>query len=324
VERDLSAAVARDIVARLQAFDTEDFWAEAGSSDGLAVFVAPDHEACFRLPAQFPELQVVGPTFHTKPLIRFLQASSLSYHLLALNVNRVILYEGLGDSIQEVPLRGVPLSLEAFEAGEATDSRGSDSRGHHGPGGSKEHGKLVLEKFFRAVARDLWKNHLRTSARGLILAAPPQHQALFRKVAQIPTLLEAGVAGDPARMSPAELQGEARRVLEPEVQRRIQKAKEEFGFALSRSQASDGLRQVAEQVAAGRVRLLFVESGRRVWGLFNPETGEVAPGDATRNAYDVDLLDELAEQTIVKGGDVFILRKEDMPTQRGVAAIYRF
>lgn len=329
LQRDMPGPASRELLALLEAYDRQEFWEDDHAGDGLCVFAARGFHLAYRLPGQFPQLQVVGATFHTKPLIRYLQGNALSCYLLALTLRRVVLYQGLGDSIQEVPLRGVPASLEEFEASFAGEERepgrpGGFPRLPRGLAGLKEEDKTDLEKFFRAVAKDLWKNHLRTSALPLLLAAPAQHQALFRRVAQIPTLLEAGITVDPAKFAPEELLVEARRVLEPAIQRRVQKAKEEFGLARSRGQGSEDLAEIARLLVAGRIRVLFVESGRRVWGTLNPKTGEILPGDRSRRVDDVDLLDEVAEGTLVRGGEVFVLKKDDMPSATGIAAILRF
>ncbi|MBI4602802.1 MAG: hypothetical protein HY721_12670 [Planctomycetes bacterium] len=326
--RDVPGAAAREVKARLEELDREELWDEGRRSDGFAAFVCRGFSSCYRLPGTFPELQVVGGSFHTKPLIRFLQGNSFAYHVLAVNLHRVALYEGHGDSIQEVPLEGVPQAPEGGERGSpevsgAARGKGAD-RFHYGQGGPKEHAKEEIEKHFRGVAREVWKGRLRSSARPLVLAAAAHHQPIFRRVAQIPVLLEAGIVADPAKLSPEEIKAEARRVLEPEIQRRIAKVKDEFGLARSRGQGSDDLQEVSRSVMAGRVNTLIVESGRRIWGMLHLGTGEIVPGDSARNAYDVDLLDELAEAALVRGAQVYVLGKDEMPTARGLAAVFRY
>jgi hypothetical protein len=328
LERDLPGPITRELKDRLAAFDREEFWEAGRRSDGLAVFVCQGRSAAYRLPGRFPELQVVGASFHTKPLIRFLQGNSFAYYLLALNVQRVALYEGLGDAIVELPLDNVPQAPEEDQYAPIEVQHGVRQKGgariHYGQGGRKEHAKEELEKFFRVVARELGKTRLKASSRPLVLAASAHHQPLFRKVAQLPSLLEEGVVVDPAKLTPDELKAEARRVLEPEIQRRIGRARDAFGHARSKGHGSDVLGDVAAAVVQGRVRTLLVESGRRIWGMLNPVTGEILPGDPARNAYDVDLLDELAEATLVSGGEVFVLTRDEMPTANGIAAVFRF
>jgi hypothetical protein len=324
LERDVPGPPARDIARRLRSLDREEFWEQGRLADGLAVFAASGLLAAYRLQGRFPELQVVGPSFHTKPLIRFLQESSLGYHVLLLSLRRVALYEGFGDVIQEVSLNDVAASVDEFREPPEGGRQGHRDRLSYGQGTTREEAKADMEKFFRALAKDLWKNHLHGSARPVILAALPQHQAVFRKVSPIQTLVDGGISVDPSAWTIDQVKAEARRVLEPEIARRIGKAREEFALARSRGQGSDSLKETAEAVVKGRVKLLLVESGRRIWGMLDTGNGGILPGDPSRNAYDVDLLDEMAEITLSHGGDVFVLTKDQMPTANGLAAVFRF
>ena len=92
----------------------------------------------------------------------------------------------------------------------------------------------------------------------------------------------------------------------------------------SENQGSERLRDVAKAVAGGRVKQLMVESGRRIWGMLDESTGELVPGEPEKNAYDTDILDELAELALSRGADVFVLPEEQMPSKSGVAATFRF
>jgi hypothetical protein len=76
----------------------------------------------------------------------------------------------------------------------------------------------------------------------------------------------------------------------------------------------------------GRIRLLMAERGRRLWGRLDRETGIIefvqeAGSDPGENA--VELLDELAEVVILRGGNALVLAAEWMPTDTGVAAVLR-
>ena len=51
--------------------------------------------------------------------------------------------------------------------------------------------------------------------------------------------------------------------------------------------------------------------------------GRIEPGDLTHPEID-DVLDDLGELVLKKGGQVVIVPAERMPTRTGIAAIYRF
>ena len=181
-----------------------------------------------------------------------------------------------------------------------------------------------MEKFFREVARGLSKNGLGESRKPLILAAQSHYQPMFRRVAQLPNLLEKGIVVDAGKLTEDLIRSEARRILSPELEERVRAAKEEYAMATSRGQASERLREIARAVAQGRAKRLFVEVGRRIWGLLDAESGDVLPGETRKNAYDIDLLDELAELTLARGGQVLVLPSDQMPSGTGVAATYRY
>jgi hypothetical protein len=321
---DTDPATTREILGKLRSLDEPEFWAHG--SEGVAVFASMDSFACYRLPMELPTLQVVGPTFHTKPLLRYLQ-TGLSYYLLVVSLHKVALYDGWGEGLQELPLYDVPGSLEEviqFSGGEKRAHQRGETRFHHVQGEGGDFQKTDLEKFFREVAKGLARNGLKNSRKPLILAMHKHQQGMFRKVAQLPGLLAEGIDSDAARMAPEDLCAEAKRILEPRFERRLAELKEEYGLAASKGQGSDDLVKVAKAVAAGRVSLLCVETGRRFWGLLDRKSGEIVPGEPRKNAYDVDLFDELAEMALGQGAEVLVLPPPKMPARTGVAAVFRY
>lgn len=73
----------------------------------------------------------------------------------------------------------------------------------------------------------------------------------------------------------------------------------------------------------GRVGTLFVASGTRRWGAFDPGTGEVDLHDEPE-AGDGDLLDFAAIQTILNGGAVYVTDLAEMPNGAEVACLFRY
>ena len=52
-------------------------------------------------------------------------------------------------------------------------------------------------------------------------------------------------------------------------------------------------------------------------------SGRIEPGDLAHPEFD-DVLDDLGELVLQKGGQIVIVPAERMPTRTGIAAIYRF
>jgi len=108
--------------------------------------------------------------------------------------------------------------------------------------------------------------------------------------------------------------------MEPHYRARLAGLIEMFGAARCKELGDDNLERVAASAVAARVSTLLTEADRHIPGRINPDTGEVSLGGA---AVD-DVLDDLAELVLKYGGQVVIVPNEQMPTQTGIAAIYRF
>ncbi|MFO7661021.1 MAG: hypothetical protein R6X18_00365, partial [Chloroflexota bacterium] len=62
-----------------------------------------------------------------------------------------------------------------------------------------------------------------------------------------------------------------------------------------------------------------------IWGVFNPDTGEVIHYQAEQSQEDdLALLDFAALQTLQKDGSVYALAQEEMPTDSAMAAVLRY
>jgi hypothetical protein len=68
---------------------------------------------------------------------------------------------------------------------------------------------------------------------------------------------------------------------------------------------------------------LLIEDDRQIPGRIDRPTGQVQMADLADPEVD-DLLDDLGEIVLRMKGEVIVLPAEGMPSESGVAAIYRF
>jgi len=321
------------LLAPFQALaDDHDFWNH--TLDGLAVLGARNIFRVYPLQRPVPELAVAADSFHTKPLMRILQSAD-RYQVLGLNSRDVKLFEGNRDALDEIePEAGVPRTMTQALGEELTEPHqtvasyggvgGGQAPMRHGHGGKKSEEKIDRERFFRAVDRGILEQHSKPSGLPLILAALPEHHHVFHKVSRNPHLMEKGIDIHPdALPSIDHLRQRAWQLIEPHYLARLAALVEEFAAAKAKDLAGDDPAKVAQAVMAGRVGKLLVEAGRVLPGRIQPATGDVEFGDLGHPELD-DALDDLAELTIKKGGQVVIVPGERMPTDTGVAAIYRY
>lgn len=298
--------------------------------DGLAMFASPDALRVLQLQRPVPALTVVADSFHLKPLLRIVQSAD-RFQVLCLSREQVSLYEGNRDALDPVDLDDVPRTLVEALGDERTGPHltvasygGIGGPGmRHGHGSKADEDDIDLERYFRVVDRALLKHESAASDLPLLLAALPRHQAVFRRVSHNKNLVKTGIEFHPDGVAVDRLRAEAWKIFAPHYQSRIMAAIDRFRLALSRGAASDDLTQVAEAVVQGRVDFLLVDADRHVAGRIDAASGQVTLGHGADPGLD-DVLDDCAEFVLVRGGTVCVVPTDQMPTDSGVAAIYRF
>ncbi len=327
-----SAADARALLEPLRALASDAaFWNH--TADGLAVFVAKGFFRVYTLPRTVRALAVVADSFHTKPLARLLQTVD-RYQVLGLNLHEVKLFEGNRDALDEVALAaGVPRTITDALGDQLTDphqtvaSYGGVGGGtvsmRHGHGGKADEVDSDADRFFRAVDRALLEHHSRPSKLPLMLASLPEHHALFRKVSHNPFLTAEALDVHPDAISHSALVERAWKLAQPQYVNRIKARADQYREAVSKDHGTGDLSEAARAAASGRVATLLVEADRQIPGRLDAATGAVTPADLSHPDVD-DLLDDLATLAMERGAEVLVVPKEHMPTDSGVAAVFRY
>ena len=307
------------------------FWNH--STDGLAIFSSPGLFEIVELQRPVQELLVVADSFHTKPLVRILQSAE-RYQVLCLSRHDAKLYEGNRDALAEVELTDVTADISDI----LTDQRSATTQPvgsygkrsgeggtavHHGHGPRRDVNDADALKFLLAVDQGILEHHSRPSGLPLILVALADTQSEFRRNSNNPFLVAKGITAGPESLDVNELRERAWKTIEPTYLERLASMTEKFGTARSREAGSGDLSDVAKAAVADRVATLMLEADRVLPGVLDRNTGSIRKSDQAASHVD-DMLDDLAELVMAKGGEVIIVPKERMPTDSGLAAIYRF
>lgn len=308
-----------------------DFWNH--TQDGLAVLCAPDLFRIYKLQRQVHELAIVANSFHIKPLLRIVQSAD-RYQILGLDRSAIKLFEGNRDAVDEIdPAPGVPRTITDALGDELTEPHqtvrslggvgGSNVAMYHGHGGKSDEVAVDLDRFFRAVDASILVHHSRPSGLPLLLAALPEYHGIFKRISANPFLMADGLKIDPDSVSTDDLRELAWQVIEPSYQDRLTRLVAEFEQSKSRGLVGDHLGQIAFDAVSGRVMTLLVEADREIPGHLDSLNGHIEFGDMDHPEVS-DLIDDLAELVLNKGGHVVVVPAERMPTATGVAAIYRY
>lgn len=327
---------ADEVENHLEPFETlaEDNSIWNNTFHGLAVFSADGLFKVVGLHKSVEELAIVADSFHTKPLWQYLQSLD-QFHVLGLTLHDIRLFEGNRHSLTEVELTAdTPKTITEALGDELTDKRttiasyggsgGESSAMHHGHGGRKKETEKDAERFFRVVANKIYEKYTKPSGWPLILAALTEHQSLFHKVSKNPLLLTNGIAINPSAISPDKLSKMAWEVMEPEYNQKLDNLVANFEQARADGKGSDDYKEVAVAAVEGRVDTLIVEADRIIpVRITNLVTGYTQKKDMINPRVD-DLLDDMGELVMKMGGQVMVLPTGRMPSETGMAAIFRY
>ena len=146
---------------------------------------------------------------------------------------------------------------------------------------------------------------------------------MMRNITIVFMLMPKGIELDANSLTIDQLRQQAWEIVEPDLRARLKKLAGEFEEARSKGLGADDLAKIAEAAAQARVGTLLVEIERRIPGRLDYATGRVALSGLEHPEVD-DLLDDLAELVLRKGGKVVVVPATDMPVATGAAATFRF
>lgn len=318
------------------------FWDNV--KEGLAVLASPDRCAVYLLDAVVEPLMIAGDSLHIKPLVRTFQKIE-DYQILAVSGKEYAVYEGNKNGLAEVPLdpdvpRTIdeilgPMHTEKYTTQGTYGASGGASLhtggGHGGNGGAFYHGmgskkddvKQDLESFYRNIDKLVYDNVSAKSGLPLILANLHERQSLFLKNAKNPYLIGEAVDYSFDTHDLAKLNEKAAALIEPYYREKNRKLAERFTEAKAKGMAADKVEDVARAIAEAKVEVILLEADRILPGKMTDDLGGVELSEPAARGRE-DLLDEFAERVIRQRGEVVILDKDEMPTDTGVAVLYRF
>ncbi len=307
------------------------FW--RNQSHGLAIFASPTMFRYFRLPLVFGELLVVAENFHIRPLLPLLGGDG-SFYLLAISQKKVRLFQGTQYGISEVDLKGVPKSLaEALQYDEPERDvqfhisvpGGQTGRGaamYHGHADAEAEIKENIREYFHKIDKGLHR-FLAGETAPSILAGVEFLHPIYKAANNYPHLIEDGVAGNPDKLTPAQLHELSRQIAGNHFRQLQEEAIAGFRETQGLKPTLTELKDVIPASRRGQIETLMIASGNQEWGRFDEDSDRVETHSA-REPGDVDLLDVAATQTILHGGEVYEVEPEKMPCKPPLAAILRY
>lgn len=299
--------------------------------DGLAVLCAEGRCVVYKLQRPVKEIAIAADSFHIKPLIRIFQAAD-RYHILGLNRKQFMLYEGNMYGFEEVQFEpGTPRTIEEVlgipENEWLIAPRPKPSTGgvniFYGYGEKSDIVKEDTEKFFRYIDKVVYEKFSRQAQIPLLVVALPEYYGLFKEISRNPFLLDVAVKVDYTSLTKEELKQKVWEAVSPLYDKKVKEISERFFEAKAKGLGSDDIAKVAMAAFQFNIDTILIEEDRILPGKVDPLTGEIKEADPAAHLAD-DILDDLGEMVFRKGGNIMVLPKDRMPTDTGVAAIFKY
>lgn len=322
------ARVAARLLRPLAALSKPAFW--QASTEGLALFHCADHSALFRLPVKLPERVLVAESFQVRPLVDFL-GTNQHFYVLALSQGRVGFFKGnsLGLAPVELPA-GLGSLEEALGPAERervkTQHQSSRGGGRSVVGGTNAQDSSRdedLARWFRLIDAALWEI-LRDEKAPLVLAGPEREVHIYQRISRYAGLAARSVHENLAKASSAELHKRVWPIVQEIARASEERVLERYQQLVSSARALDEIRALAQFAVTGRVRELLLDKDALLYGKFDRENGALELHGTQGGSAAEDVLDGIAEAVLIRGGEVYSLPRECMPTKSPVAGTLRW
>jgi hypothetical protein len=300
-------------------------------SDGFVIFRSENHFSYNQFPVEFSEMAVVQHRFHLKPLLPLMTGNGL-YYVLGLSQNKITLFEGSKFNIKEIDTSFLPENLvKALNIDEYFDSvqfhsgtnsgRAERASIFHGHGGAEEDQKEFIRQFFREINKNLTP-FLTDREVPLILAGVEYLHPIYHEVNDHKGLLESGVTGNPDQYSNEELHEKSWQIVSKVFDDDLNKARKNASESKNSKKVTTELDTVLKSAHQGRIDTLFVAIDEYVKGRYDETKLELRL--ETKEETPEDLLDLCSIKTLLNGGTVYGLNRNDMPDGYQTVAILRY
>lgn len=301
------------------------FWNYA--EEGLAVYVNEDIFELFPLPYGLKEQAYLQDHFLITPLLPMISLDG-TYNILSLSQKDLRLLRCTRKTVKDITPGDIFTNIEEFieespqEHLQFHTGAAKDEAVFFGHGGNAEDRKVVVQKYFRGVEESVTAK-LKKYNEPLILGGTEEIVSLYRSINNYKRTVEERIKRYPGEMKDKELQQAGWNVVQNYFLKEMYHSLEEFkGQASERT--SNNLSQIVESTVMGKTDTLFIAKDEQSWGFYDEENHTVQYAGHSNGDHQNELLNWTALKTFEKGGNVYVLPKEEMPHQSTVAALFRF
>lgn len=251
---------------------------------GIIVFYSEVEKAFVRVQTTINDLVVVADSFHVKPLLR-IKNTARGFFLVSMSAKAInVLAETNGHLYR----------LESY-------------KNHIVEENSNKKTRVETKDFIAHTAIEL--NKLLSAYKlPIVLAGVKDHLGHMKKLLDHSCLLEESIVGNVEKLRTDELREKCFELLEPVYLKKELEAIEELNAAVKKNHAITFIEDIAVSAVHGKIKKLFVVENRQLWGAINQLTGEIFVSPRQTNSHDDDILDDICQIVLSKGGEVVVLK----------------
>jgi len=328
-ERGMEARAQSMLEPGYELLRNEKFWYNLGP--GLAVFIADGFFRYIRMPVTPREELLVNTSFYLQPLVPVMTSKD-HFFVLMISKKQAKFFRADAFGMEPMRIDELPDGVDDVVHFEEKDDQklwrtGSSGAGgganYHGIGAGKPDEKTNIALYLEEVDRTLREEVLNTQKAPLFLVGVEYLISIYRKVSNYNFIWEDQLTGNHEYEDLNTIYKQVREKMEPYFRGRVKQALENYGNQSATELTSSVPADVIPAAHYRRVWHLFVQKDEHIWGTFDEMNNELEIHD-TQQEGDECLLDKSVIKTLLNGGEVHFLDKQDMPADSKIAALMRY
>jgi len=260
------------------------------------------------LPVDVDQTCVLATSFHIKPLLRWIQYDR-EFLFLGISEGTASLYQGNQNSFTLIDTIIFPAILQ-----KSTESSSYEELKKR---------RLKSIKYNETVE---WLNEwifslTKNIKPPLFVAGVKELTNVFLKESRYQNTVRQPIWPSYSQEKIGEICFEIRSFLRKEAKNDLEHALIEFYQAEDYNLASKNIFQIAKAAIKGKVRKLIIADEINIFGKIDKKSGGLAVHPADLDHEDDDILDDLAQEVLARGGEVIVAKREEIPKGRPILAI---
>ncbi len=272
------------------------------SKMSMAFFVTEKFAGFLFVPFPVFENVIVAQSLHLKPILSWIKEGD-QFYLVTLSSKSCRLLKGDSFSLSEISTVTLPIS-------------------------EHDKNKKVSDKNVKlkliSQAEKAFYEYVKDDNFPIITGGVEELHDLYKRVNSDPDLLDVRIIGNLDRSNFEELHEDCLNILNSMRLKNDEKILAHYQEMKPYGKVIEELNEITIAAIQGRIRNLIIASDRFLWGSLNKVTGKISKHINKNIAFpEDDILDDLAEIVIARGGAITLMRHNDMPSDNEAIALLK-